>query len=190
MGWLRPPRLAGNRPWLSRRLTGRTWWRCSVPCAAGVDQPDDEGVTATRETGRRLIASNRRARHDYTILKTYEAGIVLAGIEVKSLRAGHGSLAGAFVQEEGGELVLHGLHIPERAYGRHGSRRPGSAPPYPQAAPAPQRDRQDHREAGRRGRHARAAVAVLHRRLGEGGNRPGARPAVVRQAAGDRPAGR
>jgi SsrA-binding protein len=86
------------------------------------DRLDDEGVTATRETGRRLIASNRRARRDYTILKTYEAGIVLIGYEVKSLRAGHGSLAGAFVQEEGGELVLHGLHIPEHAYGRHGTR--------------------------------------------------------------------
>ena len=87
-----------------------------------VDRPDDEGVTATRGIGRRLIASNRRARHDYTVLKTYEAGIVLIGNEVKSLRAGHASLAGAFVQEEGGELMLHGLHIPEHAYGRHGTR--------------------------------------------------------------------
>ncbi|MDQ2874624.1 MAG: SsrA-binding protein, partial [Actinomycetota bacterium] len=69
---------------------------------------DDEGVTATREIGRRLIASNRRARRDYAILKTYEAGIVLVGNEVKSLRAGHASLAGAFVQEDGGELMLHG----------------------------------------------------------------------------------
>ena len=41
-----------------------------------VDRPDDEGVTATREIGRRLIASNRRARHDYAILRTYEAGLV------------------------------------------------------------------------------------------------------------------
>ena len=87
-----------------------------------VDRPDDEGVAATREVGRRLIASNRRARHDYAILKTYEAGIVLIGHEVKSLRAGHASLAGAFVQEEGGELMLHGLHISEHAYGRHGTR--------------------------------------------------------------------
>jgi SsrA-binding protein len=86
------------------------------------DRSDDEGVTATREKGRRVIASNRRARHDYTILKTYEAGIVLVGNEVKSLRAGHASLAGAFVQEEGGELILHGLHIPEHAYGRYGTR--------------------------------------------------------------------
>ena len=41
---------------------------------------------------------------------------------MKSLRAGHASLVGAFVQDEGGELILHGLHIPEHAYGRHGTR--------------------------------------------------------------------
>jgi SsrA-binding protein len=77
-------------------------------------------VTATRESGRRLIASNRRARHDYTILRTYEAGIVLLGNEVKSLRAGHASLAGAFVQEDDGELMLHGLHIADHGFGRRG----------------------------------------------------------------------
>jgi len=82
----------------------RTWWE----------------VTATRETGRRVIASNRRARHDYTILRTYEAGIVLLGNEVKSLRAGHASLAGAFVQEDDGELMLHGLHIADHGFGRRG----------------------------------------------------------------------
>jgi SsrA-binding protein len=62
-------------------------------------------------------------RHDYTILKTYEAGIVLIGNEVKSLRAGHASLVDAFVQEADGELMLHGLHIPEHAaYGRYSTR--------------------------------------------------------------------
>jgi SsrA-binding protein len=89
-----------------------------------VDRWHDEEVTiiGSRETGRRSIASNRRVRHDYTILKTYEAGIVLVGNEVKSLRAGHASLVGAFVQEHDGELMLHGLHIPEHANGRHGTR--------------------------------------------------------------------
>jgi SsrA-binding protein len=89
-----------------------------------VDRTDGEEVTATRDTGRRLIASNRRARHDYTILRTYEAGIVLIGNEVKSLRAGHVSLSGAFAQEDDGELMLHGLHISEHAYGRHGTGAP------------------------------------------------------------------
>ncbi len=67
--------------------------------------------------GRRLIASNKKARHDYTILRTYEAGIALLGTEVKSLRAGRASLTDAFAQPSDGEIMLHGLHIPEYAYG-------------------------------------------------------------------------
>ena len=63
------------------------------------------------------MASNRRARHDYAILKTYEAGLVLVGTEVKSLRAGHVSLVDAFAQEHEGELRLHGLHIAEYGFG-------------------------------------------------------------------------
>ena len=69
-------------------------------------------------TGRRtVVASNRRARHDYEILRTYEAGIALLGTEVKSLRLGRASLADAFAQERNGEIALYGLHIPEYAYG-------------------------------------------------------------------------
>jgi SsrA-binding protein len=70
-----------------------------------------------RETGRRLIASNKKARHDYAVLKTYEAGIVLAGTEVKSLREGRASLVDAFAQEHEGEIMLYGLHIAEYGYG-------------------------------------------------------------------------
>ncbi|MEU8263261.1 SsrA-binding protein SmpB [Micromonospora sp. NPDC048999] len=70
-----------------------------------------------RENGRKLIASNKKARHDYTILKTYEAGIVLAGTEVKSLREGRASLVDAFAQERDGEIMLYGLHIAEYGYG-------------------------------------------------------------------------
>jgi SsrA-binding protein len=72
---------------------------------------------ATRQTGRKLVASNKRARHEYAILKTYEAGIALVGTEVKSLRLGRASLVDAFAQERDGELLLYGLHIPEYAYG-------------------------------------------------------------------------
>jgi SsrA-binding protein len=68
-------------------------------------------------TDRKVIASNRRARHDYAILKTYEAGIVLAGTEVKSLREGRVSLVDAFAQEHEGEILLYGLHIAEYGYG-------------------------------------------------------------------------
>jgi SsrA-binding protein len=70
-----------------------------------------------QQSKRRLIASNKKARHDYAILKTYEAGIALLGTEVKSLRAGRASLVDAFAQESNGELMLYGLHIPVYAYG-------------------------------------------------------------------------
>jgi SsrA-binding protein len=70
-----------------------------------------------KEKGRKLIASNKRARHDYAILDTYEAGIALVGTEVKSLRAGRASLVDAFAQEKDGELYLYALHIPEYAHG-------------------------------------------------------------------------
>lgn len=70
-----------------------------------------------REKGRKVIVSNRKARHDYTILDTYEAGIALTGTEVKSLRAGRASLVDAFAQVKDGELYLHGMHVPEYAQG-------------------------------------------------------------------------
>lgn len=74
-------------------------------------------MAASREPGRTIIAANKKARHDYAILKTYEAGIVLAGTEVKSLRAGRVSLVDAFAHENGGEIMLHGLHIAEYGFG-------------------------------------------------------------------------
>ncbi|WP_239311139.1 MULTISPECIES: SsrA-binding protein SmpB [unclassified Frankia] len=70
-----------------------------------------------KETGRKLVAQNRRARHDYTILDTIEAGLVLQGTEVKSLRAGRASLVDAFAQINDGEAWLHGVHIPEYTEG-------------------------------------------------------------------------
>jgi len=70
-----------------------------------------------REQGRKVVASNRKARHDYSILDTVEAGLALMGTEVKSLRAGRASLVDAFAQERDGELFLHALHVPEYAMG-------------------------------------------------------------------------
>lgn len=70
-----------------------------------------------REKGRKVVASNRKAHHDYSILDTYEAGMALTGTEVKSLRAGRASLVDAFAQERNGELYLHGMHIPEYVQG-------------------------------------------------------------------------
>ena len=70
-----------------------------------------------KEKGRSLVASNRKARHDYTIHDTWEAGIVLSGTEVKSLRAGHANLTDAFATVDDGEVWLRGAHIPEYSHG-------------------------------------------------------------------------
>ncbi|TGN72390.1 SsrA-binding protein SmpB [Streptomyces bauhiniae] len=66
---------------------------------------------------RKLVAQNKKARHDYAIIDTYEAGIVLSGTEVKSLRQGRASLADGFVQIDGNEAWLHNAHIPEYSQG-------------------------------------------------------------------------
>ena len=74
----------------------------------------------------RLIAQNKKARHDYLIEDTFEAGMVLQGTEVKSLRAGRASLVDGFVDLDNGEVWLHGVHIPEYAQGswtNHAARR-------------------------------------------------------------------
>jgi SsrA-binding protein len=79
-----------------------------------------------KETGRKLIAQNKKARHDYHILDTYECGLVLTGTEVKSLRQGRASLADGFVQIDGNEAWLHNVHVPEYSQGtwtNHSARR-------------------------------------------------------------------
>ena len=78
-------------------------------------------ATATKPTkakpARKLIAQNKKARHEYSILDTYECGVVLMGTEVKSLREGRASLADAFATIDDGEVYLHNVHIPEYAFG-------------------------------------------------------------------------
>ena len=59
----------------------------------------------------RLIANNKKARHDYFIEDTYETGIVLHGTEVKSLRQGKCSIKESFIRIEDGELIIYGMHI-------------------------------------------------------------------------------
>jgi SsrA-binding protein len=70
-----------------------------------------------RETGRKVIASNKKARHDYTIIDTWEAGLVLTGTEVKSLRAGRASLVDGFASIRENEVYLENVHIAEYAEG-------------------------------------------------------------------------
>jgi SsrA-binding protein len=70
-----------------------------------------------KEQGRKVIASNRKARHDYLIEDTFEAGLVLMGTEVKSLRMGRASLVDGYATFRGDELWLEGVHIPEYVAG-------------------------------------------------------------------------
>ncbi len=70
-----------------------------------------------KEQGRKLVASNRKARHDYLIEDTFEAGIALTGTEVKSLRMGRASLLDGYAVFYGDELWLEGVHIPEYSGG-------------------------------------------------------------------------
>ena len=67
---------------------------------------------ARERTGKKVIASNRRARHDYAIVDEIEAGIVLSGSEVKSLREGHVQIADAYARIINGQVWLDGMHIP------------------------------------------------------------------------------
>jgi SsrA-binding protein len=70
-----------------------------------------------KEVGRKVIAQNKKARHDYSIEDVFECGIVLTGTEVKSLRMGRASLIDGFAMVDKGELWLSGVHIPEYTEG-------------------------------------------------------------------------
>ena len=79
-----------------------------------------------KEQGRKMIASNRKARHDYHVEDTWEAGLVLMGTEVKSLRQGRATLVDGFGEVDDHEVWLHGVHIPEYTQGtwtNHSARR-------------------------------------------------------------------
>ena len=70
-----------------------------------------------REQGRKVVASNRKAYHDYAITDTYEAGLVLTGTEVKALRFGEGSIAEAYAEVKGEEVWLINSNVPEYSHG-------------------------------------------------------------------------
>ncbi|MEY4390740.1 MAG: hypothetical protein RLZZ400_483 [Actinomycetota bacterium] len=79
-----------------------------------------------RERGQKVVASNRKARHDYHIEDVFEAGLVLTGTEVKSLRAGRASLVDGYATLDRGEIWLENVHIPEYTQGtwtNHSTRR-------------------------------------------------------------------
>ena len=74
-------------------------------------------TTVAKEKGLKVVARNRKAYHDYLIEDTFEAGMVLSGTEVKSLRAGRASLVDGFATVRAGEIWLEGVHIPEYTQG-------------------------------------------------------------------------
>jgi len=81
----------------------------------------------SRDSGEKVVSSNRKARHDYAIIDTIECGIVLTGDEVKSLRGGRASLTEAYARVRDGEVWLEGMHIPPYEQGdtrRHLPTRP------------------------------------------------------------------
>ncbi|HHT71129.1 MAG: SsrA-binding protein SmpB [bacterium] len=80
-----------------------------------------------KKTNEQIVTTNRKARYDYFILETYEAGLALVGTEVKSLRAGRASLRDSYARAENGELILYNMHISpyqQGGYVNHEPRRP------------------------------------------------------------------
>jgi SsrA-binding protein len=77
----------------------------------------NQAASSNRQSGRKFIAQNRKARHDYAVLDTYEAGVMLTGTEVKSLRLGRASLVDGFATIDDGEVFLRNVHIPEYEQG-------------------------------------------------------------------------
>lgn len=82
------------------------------------------GLTVAKESASRQIATNRKARFDYTIEETYEAGIVLTGTEVKSLRLGKATLRDSFARIDRNEVWVHNLHISPYEHGNRWNHEP------------------------------------------------------------------
>jgi len=99
----------------------------AAPTGAGLKSKAPGNVAPGAKGGDRLmVAQNRRARHDYQVNDTFEAGLVLAGTEVKALRDGKASLADAFATIDDGEVWLRAAHIGEYSHGswtNHAARR-------------------------------------------------------------------
>ena len=93
---------------------------------ASSPNPSGRRRTVVRDRPKRLVATNRKARHDYTISHVVEAGLVLTGSEVKSLRGSSASLQDGYARLEHGELFLYGVHVPplpQASYFNHEPRR-------------------------------------------------------------------
>ena len=127
------------------------------------------------------IVTNPKARRDYHILETFEAGIVLHGTEVKALRAGKGQIADAFARVDNDEVWLYNAHIDEYSHGNLQNHQPKAAAQTPAAQIG---NPQIVRAGGGQRQRAVAAVVLLEKRQGEGraGRRQG--QGAVRQTRG------
>src|SRR5215813_4294119 len=90
----------------------------------GADRDAERWLAQLMRAADRYVAQNRRARHDYLIEDTLEAGVVLRGTEVKVLRQGQASIAEAYADEDGGELYLVNANIPEYKSSAHFNQQP------------------------------------------------------------------
>ncbi len=133
-----------------------------------------------KEKGQKFIAQNRKARYDFHIDDTFEAGMVLVGTEVKSLRAGRATLVDGFAEIDGGEIYLHGVHIPEYTQGTWTNHEPRRVRKL-----LLNRHEIDKLESkvNERGLHLDPALALLQGRARQGGDRARARQEDLRQAA-------
>ena len=161
----------------SKRRSERTGVRASGARTRHVSSPSAEG--APRWPRRKTVALNRRARHEFSIEDTFEAGIVLTGTEIKSIRAGKVNLADAYARIERDEAWLIGAHIAPFEQANRYNHEPKRDP---QAAPPPLRDRRAARQDEVEGPDARPAAPLPHRQ-GPGQARARARP----RQAGPRP---
>ena len=91
---------------------------------------------------KKLIANNKKVYHDYFLEETFEAGIALAGTEVKSMRMGKCSIKESFIHIENGEVILYGMHISPYEKGKYFQQR---SAPAAQASDAQERDSEDGR---------------------------------------------
>ena len=89
-----------------------------------MDEPSIRTMRSSPDKSYRKLATNRKARRDYFVLERHEAGIELLGTEVKSVRAGHLSLAGAFARVEKREVVLYHVNIQPYEYGNRFNHEP------------------------------------------------------------------
>ena len=180
-----PPDLqhGATEPWRSpsRRRRRRVWWPRANVTAEGLRRggsPYTAGMA--RPTGTKQIVENRRARHDYQLLDRLEAGIVLTGTEVKSLREGQATLAQAYADVRGNEVWLIGADIATYGQGNIANHEPARDR---KLLLHRARDRVAHRQGEGARPDARPDAALLQGRQGEGRARAREGQGEGRQAA-------